>query len=140
MTKRCTKCGEDKPQSAFWRRGGGSSTLRARCKDCTRDDNAIWERCNSAKSGRFRKRQSRLKLEYNITPAEYMTMLIAQTGRCAMCGACAKPERELSVDHNHATGQVRGLLCQNCNGGIALLNEDIGLLQAAIDYLKEDCE
>ena len=64
-----------------------------------------------------------------------------QNGVCAICG---KPETKvqygkiqpLTVDHNHETGKVRGLLCFNCNIAIGKLKDDIVLLEKAIDYLK----
>jgi len=55
-----------------------------------------------------------LKCVYGITLDEYEDMLRAQHGMCAMCGH-ADPKRSLCVDHNHGTGNVRALLCHDCN-------------------------
>ena len=46
-------------------------------------------------------------------------------------------ERLLSVDHHHATGQMRGLLCNHCNVGLGNFKEDVSYLEAAIEYLKK---
>lgn len=67
-------------------------------------------------------------------------MLAAQGGHCALCPR--KPEeqaqgrRHLSVDHCHKTGQVRGLLCNTCNRGLGLLQDDPALLKAGAEYLQ----
>lgn len=44
----------------------------------------------------------------------------------------------LFVDHNHSTGNVRGLLCSPCNAFIGHLKDDVTLIQNAIDYLNKD--
>lgn len=52
---------------------------------------------------------------------------------CAICGIV---KRKLDYDHDHKTNQFRGLLCQKCNHGIGMFNDDPILLQKAIDYLS----
>ena len=52
--------------------------------------------------------------QLGVTPAEYARMLAAQNGHCALCPNTPKTRR-LSVDHDHRTGAVRGLLCYRCN-------------------------
>lgn len=61
-----------------------------------------------------RQRDLYLQRTYGITSAEYDALLQAQDGRCAICEAKPRKKR-LAVDHDHATGLVRGLLCTNCN-------------------------
>jgi hypothetical protein len=78
---------------------------------------------------------SRLRL-YGVSEGLYQTLLDKQDGRCAICGRLPD-KRKLGVDHNHETGEVRGLLCQQCNHAIGLLGDDPQRLQAAIDYLKQ---
>jgi len=80
---------------------------------------------------------------YGISVDEYDRRVIAQEGVCAICG---KPEtakkrgtessRRLSVDHNHTTKAVRGLLCGKCNVGLGFLNDDYGLLISAAEYIQ----
>lgn len=65
-------------------------------------------------------------------------MLVDQNGACAICGGVNKDGRKLFVDHDHATGQVRGLLCNLCNRGIGNMRDSIKLLRAAADYLERD--
>lgn len=65
-------------------------------------------------------------------------MVAAQNGVCAICGngETSKRQRSLSVDHDHETGAVRGLLCNRCNPMLGYARDDIAILQAAISYLQ----
>ena len=76
-----------------------------------------------------------LMVKFGITAAEYHSMLEAQNGVCAICLGVNKNGKRLSVDHNHETGKVRGLLCQRCNLCIGQFEEDQGTLLRAVDYL-----
>ena len=83
-----------------------------------------------------------LRRNYGITIADYNRMLDAQNGCCDVCGKTEKTEiagrtLSLAVDHDHATGVVRGLLCSNCNTAIGLLGDDPALLDAAKAYLAK---
>ena len=78
-----------------------------------------------------------LWVNYKIRPADYWRMHEDQSGRCALC---SEPERGkrgmLHVDHDHATGRVRGLLCHHCNVALGHFRDDPVRLQAAIAYLS----
>ena len=83
--------------------------------------------------------------KYSLTLESWDALYQKQGGVCAICGnpeididSRTKAARRLSVDHNHVTGKVRGLLCNNCNKGIGNLQEDIEILLRAITYIKED--
>lgn len=56
---------------------------------------------------------------------------------CEICGNVNIKDKALCIDHNHKTGQVRGVLCDSCNTGIGKLRDDATLLQKAIDYLNK---
>jgi hypothetical protein len=77
---------------------------------------------------------------YNITVKEYNQMLDAQQGECAICHrnhtTLNGRKKFLCVDHDHDTKEIRGLLCDKCNRGIGLFNDNKYLLQRAINYLK----
>jgi hypothetical protein len=88
--------------------------------------------------------KNHLKTNYNLTLEQYDKMVLDQNGVCAICG---KPETRLSnngvvtrlcVDHNHKTGKVRKLLCHRCNSSIGQFEDDVGLLNKAIQYLLEN--
>jgi len=81
------------------------------------------------------RRRAHLRREYGITVEEYDEMLAAQGGGCAICGGPQVKRQWLAVDHDHATGEVRGLLCDPCNLAVGLFGDDPSTLQRAIDYL-----
>lgn len=82
--------------------------------------------------------------ERGITLEEYNALLKKQNYKCAICGkiadACSRngkyKHRSLFVDHDHATGNIRGLLCDNCNFILGHAKDDIHILENAIEYLK----
>lgn len=80
-------------------------------------------------------RATKLRLNYGISIEEYNSLLIRQNNKCAICGAeVGWSGRRLGIDHDHDTGEIRGILCQNCNIGIGHLN-NVDLLNKAITYL-----
>jgi hypothetical protein len=72
-----------------------------------------------------------LKRRYGLTMTRYTELASAQAGLCAIC----QDRGPLTVDHDHLSGEVRGLLCHLCNTGIGKLNDSPALLSRAIDYL-----
>ena len=88
-----------------------------------------------------RKRNWDRAWRYGLTPDQYDQMVAEQRGVCAIC---ERPETRrgqhglvlpLSIDHDHETGRVRGLLCARCNATLAFV-ENAALLNAATDYLR----
>lgn len=84
-----------------------------------------------------------LQANYGITIIQYDAMLAAQNNVCAICGRNETAlwkgvVRRLAVDHDHETGEVRGLLCHQCNLGLGHFEDDRKLLQNAINYLGEE--
>lgn len=83
-----------------------------------------------------------LKTKFNLSLASYQALLTAQNGVCAIChqperyGSVKRGVNQLSVDHDHKTGEVRGLLCQSCNRALGLMADDPDRLMAAATYLK----
>lgn len=99
---------------------------------------AIWcsESCAARRLARREiVRKSRLKTEYRLTPDEFAAMLKRQRGRCAVCGGQDPKHTNWSVDHDHVTGQVRGILCSRCNTGIGQLQDDPVVIRAALAYV-----
>ena len=90
-----------------------------------------------SKNNPDKKRNNYLKTKYCITLDEYNNMFIEQEGNCKTCGSHqTELKTRLCVDHNHTNGEIRGLLCDNCNKSIGLLKEDIKTLENIIKYLS----
>lgn len=92
------------------------------------------------KSHPERRKNNNLQRLYGISFDEYNKMLDAQGGACAICGKPSGTDKYdiLRVDHDHDTGEVRGLLCLNCNSMLGLSGDSIQILARSIEYLKED--
>lgn len=80
--------------------------------------------------------------KFGVTLKEYGDMLLAQNGCCAICNQPETATRKgvlkaLAIDHDHATGKVRGLLCVQCNTAIGKFKDDRNLLLSAIRYLDK---
>jgi hypothetical protein len=128
--KKCSKCGQVKQPEDFPRN-------RRVCKPCTAEYKKSWKENNPTKT-----REYKLLKVFGITHSQYEEMHSNQNGVCAIC---FQPESaimygetmNLAVDHDHATGEIRGLLCGNCNNGLGRFKDDIGLLQQAILYIEK---
>ena len=76
---------------------------------------------------------------HGLSVADYEAMLDAQDNRCGICRV-SFTETKAAIDHHHASGVVRGLLCGNCNVGIGHLREDPALFRAAIAWVEKNRE
>ena len=108
------------------------SNGKSRCGKCVSVKNIAYARANkqSVKS-------SQLKVRYGITLEDYNKLLTEQGNVCYICKTTPN-SLALSVDHNHITGNIRGLLCSNCNTLLGLAKDDVNILKAAIDYLENN--
>jgi hypothetical protein len=83
------------------------------------------------------KHNTHLKKTYGITMDDYDRILKSQNGQCAICkGGTSK--NHFALDHNHKTGNIRGLLCARCNTGLARFMDNITNLRRAVRYMKLD--
>lgn len=127
-TRVCGSCGQEKPVGQY--RGGSK-----RCKACVSSEG---RRKRAVPSSRRTARDRSYQRLYGITLAEYERMARRQRWRCAVCDRKAYPAgSRLVVDHNHATGEVRGLLCQPCNSALGLMGEKAERLVSAARYLLQ---
>lgn len=131
-TKTCTVCNAEKSLTAFYKANGAALS---RCKPCHKQMIAD---AFSADPDRVRavKRRSRFRqtlTTYGLTEVDWDRLVLAAEGRCDIC---QKQCASLQIDHCHATGKVRGLLCGPCNKALGLLGDDPATLLAAITYLE----
>jgi len=78
----------------------------------------------------------KLMHEFNLAPEEYDIIIHFQNGVCAICGRPPKPGKNLSVDHCHRTGLIRGGLCWLCNRLLGIFRDDPRVLRRALEYLE----
>jgi len=141
--KICTRCNIGRPESDFWidRR---RNKLKSVCKPCSPAQAREWRALNPlAEKRRYQRdkvavRERHLIRKYGVTLADYDAMLQAQDGKCAICQApeAAQFKGVFHVDHCHASGAVRGLLCRGCNHMLGVVGDDPTKLLRAVTYLK----
>jgi Recombination endonuclease VII len=161
MAKECSKCGGPGPFNKNRLAADGLQRWCVRCVSASTaaryktDPERFRQRKRTPASREYyrdwRKKQDPMKLAgqrrkwslrtlYNLSLEEYDAMLLAQGGVCAVC---KQPEtarlrsktKRLTVDHDHRTGEVRGLLCTSCNSLLGHAHDDAAVLAAAAGYL-----
>jgi hypothetical protein len=113
----CTRCKTEKPATseAFPLHNKKRNGLDSWCRECRATYRS--ENCR----GRHR----------SVISDEALKDIKASVNQCVICGV----ESALVVDHDHATGQVRGMLCNHCNRGLGHFRDDPMLLEFAAQYL-----
>lgn len=132
--KQCTKCGETKPTSEFYKQRG--KYLRPNCKSCENKRSRAYHHANRDKRVKQISEYGK-RSKYGIAPDEYEKLVASHGGKCGICGMEEVIGRALAIDHDHKSGKVRGLLCSNCNNGLGRFKDDIALLAKAIKYLED---
>lgn len=118
--KWCARCQEFRPLTSFPKRDKAGKPA-AYCRPCQRSYN----------------RERSLQRSFGLTWDEYELMLACQEDRCYLCRRLPR-KTALAVDHNHKTGEIRGLLCRVCNHRmLGAAKEDPALLRKAADYLED---
>ena len=133
--KVCRTCNKEKSDTDFYCKGirlDGRPKLSFRCKSCESD-------YKKSIHNPLQKWIKDLKNKFGISPFQYYHMLDSQGGQCAICGTSdfsfsngGKPH----VDHDHHTGEVRGLLCGRCNVALGHFQDDPDTISKAINYLN----
>lgn len=120
--KTCTRCLETKPLEEFGTQAKTKDGHRYWCKQCVKWHTPIYG-------------------DHSCTRAERDALFEKQGGKCAACGMEAARAKETSnypfhVDHNHGTGDVRGLLCWRCNCALGMVDDSTERLELLVKYLK----
>jgi len=133
LERKCSDCGKQ------WtvKRPAARNPFHGRCRPCSKQH---WRKTSGVKRTHEASPESYwkswLKYRYGLTPEQYNTKLVEQKGVCAICKKPPTGGRRLHIDHNHQTGEVRGLLCNGCNRGIGYLQESQEVLLEAVRYLQ----
>lgn len=157
--KFCRGCGDNKPIDQFYTGGcrNGVQRYAYRCKACISIARAERyrkdpERYRSARRDRHARLRGTPEYDattlghvrrtalgrFGLTEEGYQWVLAQQGGKCKICRQSEPVSgRRLAVDHDHATGRVRGLLCGNCNRALGMMGDDPQRLRAAAEYLEE---
>ena len=115
--KKCARCGLEKTAADFTEDNSHIDGLLQHCKEC--------EHLRS------------LLKKFKLDKTAYLQMIDQQEEKCKICGK-EQSSKRLAVDHCHTSGRIRGLLCNNCNSGLGMFNDNPELLQKAIDYLNQN--
>ncbi|MFA4944450.1 MAG: endonuclease VII domain-containing protein [Lentisphaeria bacterium] len=83
-----------------------------------------------------REKTQNLSRRYGITNEDYNEILAGQDNKCAVCKCSVDSGRKFSVDHSHLLGNVRGILCSNCNAMLGQAHDMPSVLRAAAEYLE----
>lgn len=164
--KRCSTCKEHKELSKFYKSKYITDGYENRCKSCTIEYSTTYQKENREKTNdnrrenyhagykdiaakkqreyyhknkkaiAIRQRVQHLKRKYNLSEEDYTNMLKSQNGVCFICKKVGNNYGRLNVDHNHATGVVRGLLCNICNSFLGRIDESSEALIRANTYLQ----
>ena len=161
--KACRICEQDKPLTEFTKQKNSKDGLDNRCRPCRAilkkeyyeknkeqilSKNAEWAKNNRMVTRAIQKRyrdnnpdkckERWLLRKYKINLAEYNKIFEKQEGKCKGCNRHQLEfEIALAVDHCHETGEIRGLLCADCNLALGKVQDNIETLQNLINYLKE---
>lgn len=135
--KTCPKCKIAKEEKEFGKDSTIAKGISSWCKPCKK----IWRskhRKDNPDKTKLLDFKNDLKKLYGITIEQYWELFDHQKGCCACCGQSHELfKRRLHVDHNHKNGQIRGLLCSECNPGLGYFQDSIERLEMAVKYLKK---
>lgn len=124
---RCPSCGQTKAASEFPINRAVRSGIGTYCKPC---HNRIVRENRQKHHGSTR--NFHLRRRYGVSDVEVAWHVLRQGSRCALC----RKGEPIHVDHDHVTGQVRGILCFNCNRALGYLDDEVELLYEMADYLE----
>ncbi len=142
--KICTKCNIEQPLSNYHKSKITKDRLKPACKTCrsnymkkrrlSRLEQSRKESRDWAKNNPDKVKDSMYRINYGISYSDFKKLAHKQEGKCALC--TLKPKTTLCIDHNHSTGQIRGLLCRSCNGALGVFGDSVEGLHKAILYLE----
>ena len=134
--KRCPQCKRVLSLALFPKRTHSPNGKHPWCRECKQK---YARKYNKLPAEQKKTRKRYLATRYNISLKKYEELHRNQNGMCFLCSKVEKPasrNTRLCVDHNHNTGKIRGLLCDNCNRALGMFGDDYRVLQRAANYLE----
>ena len=130
--RKCSACGDEKPAEEFYEDKSKKSGLSSGCKECVKIKSRKVKQCPEYA------KNSHLMRKYGMTTCDVEAVLDFQDRKCAICGTEEPGGKHgvFHVDHCHTTGEVRGMLCYNCNSMLGLSKDNIETLKESIRYLE----
>lgn len=135
--KVCCRCKQNQDKSEFHKDAQKKDGFYSSCKSCMTTVHSSKEYREIRKHPRYTKIKIKHRCKkFGITVEQYETLIKNQGDCCAICNTySSKFSRVLSIDHDHTTNKVRGLLCSNCNLGLGYFKDNPELLEKAIEYV-----
>lgn len=130
--KQCKTCNQNKPLDDFYNHKSTKDRRTTECKSCTAERRRKWVAANPERAAFLNARYEAKRLG-KASPDE------ASYGKAkaGMCDVCGEPARRLHHDHSHETGKFRGMLCHQCNTGIADIDRHLEWYVLALNYVWE---
>lgn len=132
--EKCIRCGKPTTDN---RRAYCSKECKVEGQKANSRRNALAYHYRNRDRENAQHRADVIKKKFGITVERYDEMAKGQGGVCAICQKPCTSGRRLAIDHDHKTGNVRALLCGNCNNGIGKFAEEPELLRRAADYIEQ---
>jgi hypothetical protein len=132
LTTRCRSCRNAQNRHYF----ANHPEMRKKHNDLNKEKRKEYY---STPENKLKLRNNHLKKGFNLTHEDYEEMLKKQNGVCLICKRhrVASNKGHMTIDHCHATGKIRGILCSWCNRGLGVFEDNVQFLKNAIKYLKE---
>jgi hypothetical protein len=137
--KACRKCGLRKSLDQFNKKTSSSDGYRHECRVCQKfDANLRYLRDPEKHKERTKENQRAYTAKkFGLGSDGLSALYEKQNSKCAICGITEEEHgKYLAIDHDHATGNVRGLLCMACNTGLGNFKDNLDYLRMAIKYLE----
>ena len=138
--KKCSKCGTLKKAQDFNKHAASKDGLQSKCKACFKDADFIHARHRVILTiagipitfSHIQRMITKFRVGYDVIT----NALIRCDGRCEICNVPFKLRSEMAIDHDHKSGQIRGVLCHRCNLVLGHSLDNIDTLKGAIKYLQ----
>ena len=123
--KTCNRCKVEKPLTEYYKRtySSGNVGYQNNCK-----------KCQGELRVQYWKPHQVARRKFGLSDEDYTTLIERSQGLCEVCNTPMGDKR--CIDHDHKTGKIRGVLCNNCNTALGLVGDNVATLTKLIQYLE----